>query len=271
MAAQGVYEWKVYCEGESKFINCYSKNVPLSCPNNNTHVIDNKQTALIPDSSSPTVQIQIEDAAKRTQGRYQSRTIRMDIPGTGDIKDFGNITIVDFELPFPITLMAVQFHCRPDNIGDVLSCVLDRNRTIGSLTSDCKLGDTKIYIPAANIASTATTVNNVAASTIDGLGVQYYDADTKTTIDLGTIKSTDLATGALTLDKPLTQDLSSGKFIQINRYMVKDYYLHSDSIQSLGYSKLGGSYIPTGIKGSIVYKNNSYIPKSFSLMIEFYY
>lgn len=271
MSAQSVYEWKVYCNDEAKFVNCYAKNVPSTCPNNNTHVVDTKQTVMVPDTSSSITQIQIEEVTKKTQGRYQSRTIRMDIPGSGDIKVVGATTAVDFVLPFPITLMAVQFHCRPDNVGDQVNCVLDRNRTIGALTGDFKTGDTKININPAGISSMGTTVNGSAATVLDGLGVYYYDQDTKETIELGTIKTVDLSTGDITLDTPLAQGLTSGKYIQVMRYMVKDYYIYNESIHSLGYCKLGGSYVPAGIKGSILYKNNSYIPKSFSLMIEFYY
>ena len=271
MAAQGVYEWKVYCNDEAKLVSCYSKNVPTVCPNNNSHTIDAKQTVIVPDTSSQQIQVQIEENTKKTQGRYQSRTIRMDIIGSGDIKVTGETTIVDFVLPFPITLMAVQFHCRPDNIGDQINCVLDRGRTIGALTSDYKVGESKIYINPAGIASMRTTVGGVSATLLDGLGIQYYDQDTKQNIELGTIKTVDLTTGAITIDTPLTQDLLSGKYIQVTRYMVKDYYIYNESIHSLGYCKLGGSYVPAGIKGSIIYKNNSYIPKSFSLMIEFYY
>jgi len=271
MAAQGVYQWNVYCNDEAKLVSCYSKNVPTTCPNNNAHVIDTKQTVMVPDTNPSSTQILIEEAGKKTQGRYQSRTIRMDIPGTDDIKVTGNTTVVDFVLPFPITLMAVQFHCRPDNVGDQVNCVLDRNRTIGALTADCKTGDTKINISPAGIASMSTTVGGVAATLLDGLCIQYYDQDTKTTVDLGTIKTVNLSTGEITIDTELPQNLVAGKYIQINRYMVKDYYIYNENIHSLGYCKLGGSYVPTGIKGSILYKNNSYVPKSFSLMIEFYY
>jgi hypothetical protein len=272
MATSGVYKWNVYCVNESKLCTAYLSNVPTVCPNNNTHVIDMKQTVMVPGTTTvQSVYIQIEEDIKKTQGRYQARTIRADIVGSYDLATVGGITPVDFVLPFPITLMAVQFQCQDLNIGDEVTCIIDPNKSITTLTAESKSGTNTLTIDPSVCLAMETTINETVTSRLIGLGASIYDTDTKTRTNLDLIRSVNSTTGVITLDKNITSNIAAGKILQVNRYMVRDFYINNGGTHSLGYSKLGGSYIPTDTIGTIYYKNNGYSTKTFTLTIEFYY
>jgi hypothetical protein len=266
MAASNVFQWTVKCTDEDQTFTCYSPTVPLKCPNNIAHTIDMSLTAIVPSSTNVPVSVQIEDPRHKTLGRYQSKTIKMEIKGSNDVKVTGVVSSIDYAFPFPITLMCSQFHCMPYNIGDEVSCAVDRHHTISDLKLDCKIGDSIINV-------SPSTISNA----LIGLTASYFNGDetdeTKQYNSLGLIVEVDEKKGNITLQYPLTSALVAGsnKLIQVTRYMVHDYSLSNAGIHNLGYSKLGGSYIPAGVTGTIYYTNNGYNDKTFSLMLEYYY
>lgn len=46
-SSTAVYEYRIYCQTEGTYVSTWSTTEPTSCPNNNTHTIDQDQTSII--------------------------------------------------------------------------------------------------------------------------------------------------------------------------------------------------------------------------------
>lgn len=256
MSVSQVKLWRCWCDTESAFVQVWSPDVPTTCPNNNTHTIDQNKTVVIESISKNEVQIQEELVS--TQGIYRYQGHKYTIPaGTNP----GETTIINLEWDYPITLLNGHFDASLDQIGDVIDGWVVPNTPIGYVTGNVNVGDTVIPV-------SATVLQYMY------IGYTVLIDDGVNSVELGECIGKDIINNTITVQNATTAAFSppspNPAYVKIIVKVVDQNYVAANDRYEFAKKKVGGKTIQN-CKFQINYKNNSGTQKDFSFGLEFMY
>lgn len=245
-----LYKWRVVCQTHGN-VYVWSEIQPTTCPTNTADTIDSADTTIVETRDRNLVEIKEETTPTGGNFACETRSITAN----------ANETSTSIHTwPYPISVLEVYFVSTADNTGDEIELIIGQNTTIGVITA------------AANSGNTTLTVSQTV---IDYLYKGYYIriTDGTHTEDLGCVTAIDTVSKIITVQTALVNNYSASTptYIQMTVKPIRNYIIGNPWMYSIGDSKIGGSYIPTGTTISVVYKNNSNTTKNLVTNIEFLY
>jgi len=248
-----VYNYRVYCIEEVKFVTAWGTVAPSICPNNHAdRTIDTAQTTIIGTISTTSV-----TTNEPTTGHFQHTTLVADIP-SGDI---GDVSTFDFSWPMDLQLWKSDFFVSTANIGDTVRGIAAPNTQIGVLTVAANIGDTVLYVPNATVTIKQMT-KGLYISLDDGISSTSY----------GRVTAFSTTANTITVETPLTQAYSIGAIVRMNIYTIRDMVLFvTDKFQRVGDKSFKPKILPANTVLQLQYTNNSVNAKTLRIAFEYYY
>lgn len=245
-----VYYYKVYCETESIYVYKWDTITPTTCPNNNTHTINNTSISILSSIQKNKVIVSEEDTP--TGEHYKSVSYKISAPV--------GVSNHDYTFPYPVSALAISFNTISDNIDDELEVIVGPDITVGSITADVNASDTVI---------------TVSSSVIDYIELGFYvQIDDGTNIDdLGVVTSIDKNNLTITVETAATQSFaaSTPTYVKMSVKVIDNFIFGPSGRYVLGDSKIGGSYVPTNTVVRVKYINNGGSTTDFYPVIEYLY
>jgi hypothetical protein len=249
-----IYLWRIHCIDENEDKVTWAVPKPTTCPNcsssNITHeVIVNSKPIESLESSAITV----SDTSK---GYYQVGSIKMEVPsGTA-----GDITNIDITFPMETIIWTSSTHASANMVGDSICVVIDPDKSIGSLTDDLLIGQTKLYVNSTVL----DTVKVGFDITVDN-GTSKEDLGR--VLDINTTESTIMVESG-----PTVNFYQTNTTILLNLCMIRDFVFDqfSNKIQ-FGDKGLRGKIVPADTIVRVKYKNNGTDAKTWYWKIEYFY
>lgn len=240
-------EWRVFCVSEDKWVYKWlpSDQIPVNCFNNETHDIN--QDSFQATNTTVVNSVSIVEEEIPTGGFFRSEGFKMTIPPE-------TTEILQVEWPYPVGVLDCNIQTTISDIGNVINGVVGPNTIIGVLEIQATAGNTVVSVPAS-------VVENVH------IGIEFLIGGE----EVGEIVSINNADATITLDSALVKTFSTGALIGGQRRIIKNFYLGYTQGCAVGSSKIGASYIPSGVKTKVIYKNNSTQEKIFNFNIEYLY
>lgn len=280
-----VYNYRVYCTTDSKFVTIWGTEAPTTCPENNTHTIDSNATTILNQISTNTVSI--EEETIPTNGYYKLEMIKMTVSA-------GETKTKDITFPYPINILSFFVSTDTSNQGDVISWHVMPKTTIGVLTAaytakttwsnsslytvgnavwykgtDDRYGSNYQCIQATTISHEPPTnasywtkqqcVLNVSPTVVANVcsGFLLHLTNGSTLNDCGYIRSVDQIANTVTLDTASSSSYAAGSYVMLTLAYMDQLEIGPPMNYTIGSAKIGSSYLPADRKISCIYQNNS--------------
>jgi hypothetical protein len=239
--ADSVKKWQIYCIEESKWVEGWSVDKPIVCFNHNTHEINPNSQQILETTQLITVKIDQEEIP--TGGHYCCEGFVFDCPPNV-------VTVYPVRWPIPITTSVVTIQALPENIGDIVNCIVNPKTLVGGTTSFVSAGSTRCSV-------NSTVIENAKVG---------YECFINNEL-LGRIINIFPLTFEVEFETPTTVNYNMGNpfFIQlriIRNHQVTEFF-------QLGASNIGGKYVPQQFVTHVIYTNNSNVDKKFRFNIEY--
>jgi len=290
--------YRVYCTTDSKYVNVWSTDEPVTCPENNGHSINTDATSIIQTISETEISVKEEDIP--TGGNFSSRTIKMIAPKN-------TITTYNLWWSYPISALAVEFITAETHRGDNISMHVGPDTTIGVLTANISSASawisqnytigqrvtythptfgSRVYTCIANTVSNELPTNttywvhgleiSVSSTVLIHAKKGYFIklTDGVNSDDFLTVINIDTLNNKIYVDKNITNSYSAATptYIQQTVSIFSNYELNEPWEHTIGESKIGGSYVPTDTIVQILYDNKSSdTDKTFVGRVEYLY
>lgn len=242
MAQSLNYTWYIFCSTEGTFKIVNQKVKPTTCPDNSSHSIDDSKSTYSVALATPDLL-----ANTATQGYYSSE-------GISFVCAPNVVTSYDRIFPYDVCVLNGKMIIEDSNQGDSLDILVTPSLTIGTVTQNAVLGDTKLYCN--------DTVINYSAKgiylTINNETDRYY------------VKSVGFNDSSVILTSPLVKNYLAGSSIQRTVEILKNFTIPSKSIIPLGESNPTTTFIPAGFVIRFVYTNKSIVSKSFNFLLSYF-
>jgi len=223
-----VKKYKVYCNDESAFVTGWSESEPTLCYNNNTHIIDTNQTAMLDIQTPTNVRVvQTYDSPEDIDNYYLYSEIFT--IGPNETKELPIILDVDYNL------FSVSITTKKENNGDVWSSYINKNTLIGVISENSS--GTSIKMDPASIS----VIKPGYYISFDG-GITEYIVIGKT-LDTAILKN------------PV--NVVAGGTVHMTFYMIYKQHLLDCGVRRFGDSIIGSFKIPKEYQLGITYQNNS--------------
>jgi len=235
-----VYNYRLYCNYESKFVELWDTDTPTVCPNNNTHEINEASITVIGTASEEAVVIKEEiSAAGTTGGHYQATSIGLDITANTTAQ-------ADFTYPIPIGPLSIEFMTKDIHEGDEISVTVAPNTIIGALTADV----------SSNVSGISVS-NTVVENTFVGAFLDLFDGVNNNS--LNRIKEIYKNNNHIIMESPTVSSFSatSPTYVRQSIKMMHNVEIGPAGRYMLGESKIGASYIPAETTIRLTYSNKS--------------
>lgn len=244
-----VYNYRFYCPTELAYIYVWGTSPPSFCPNDHASIDSN--TIVIVNTVTEDTRIVKES----TNGYYQSEAIAMNIPAGST----GDISSQDFTWPIDIQIWKNDLIALDNQIGDVVSVVINPDTNIGTLTSDANIGQTIL-----NVSPTVTTI------AVKGFNVALTDGVTKN--ELGLITYVDKVNSQITVSTPLTNNFlaSAPTYVQISVVIVKNQPILKADTMFFGLKGLKYMEFAATDVMRVYYTNNNGQAKTCHWRLEYY-
>lgn len=246
-----VTKYKIYCNTENCFVEGYGTSVPTACYNNRSHDVNVNSVQALETINSSNVIVQEEMGPYKTQGYFAATPFTFTAAPNTSTK---YIT----QFPYPINMMTCQLQVSPDMVGDAITFEIANNTSIGTIAD-----------PASN-GATSVVVNTTALAHLF-LGAIIYITDGTNTSNGGRVTGMNTSTATITFETALSNSYNAGSVVQFTRRYVDNYSINVSGIHQIGYSKIGGSYVPTGVNGCATYLNTSNTPKKVTFILDHLY
>jgi len=225
----------------------YRTDIPTTCPNNNTHNIDESGIFIYHTMNSKTVTIN-QDGDVETGGYYRADQFDFTIPaGTGATATY------DISYPYNVCVYSVIFLPSQENIGDTYSITSAPDTLAGLTSKSMDIGSTSIFLPSVSMLNP---------------GFNISITDDINTNNLGFITSIDKVNNIINCSSPSVNSFDEGSkiFISIPRFQ-NGKFLNSLNL-NLGFSKIGSAGLPANKIVRVNYANNSGEAKTLNFIIE---
>lgn len=294
-----VYNYRVYCTTDSKYVTTWGTDTPTTCPENNTHTIDQNATTIINQVS--TNMVSIEEETIPTNGYYKLEMIKI----TANV---GETKIKDITFSYPINILSFFVSTDSSNQGDIISWYVMPKTTVGVLTSAYTakttwsnlslytVGDTVWYkgtddrygsnyqcIQATTVLHEPPTnalywtkqqcVLNVSPTVTANMcpGFLVHLTNGSTLNDCGYVRSVDPIANTLTLDTASNVSYAAGSYVMLTLAYMDQVEIGPPMNYTIGSAKIGSSHLPADRKISCIYQNNSATAKKLIIYLEHLY
>ena len=176
-----------------------------------------------------------------TGGHFRAMTHKVYTPPN-------STSVTDFTYPYPIVAFALHFTPRKENEGDVVNMYVAPDTIVGAITADVSVSDTVINV-------SQTVIDTVKA----GYLIDLF-APPSTIEDLGAITTVNKTNNTITVTTAATQALAAATptYVRFSIRYIENYTIHTPNVPySIGESKIGGSYVPTGTTIRVTYENKA--------------
>jgi len=240
--------YKIYCDTELQYNYIWSESIPTTCPNNNSHSIDETKTIIVDK-----IDTNIITVTEPTEGYFKCGSIEQTIL-SGNI---GDVTVFERSWPFDIMIWLVDLYVTANMVGDMISIVAKPPQIIngiGYLTQSASIGDTVLYV-------SQTVLDNM----VHGFHIKVGS------VEVGRCDEIDKQNGCIILSPPLQVDVNQYSVFYPVIYMVHNFKLHIPCIIDFAKKGFKGKPVPKNTAFEIRYTNNSTEQKEVCLRNEYYY
>lgn len=240
-----VFKYRIYCNTENTWVEGYGTTEPDKCYNNTEHEINPLSVQVVETIEQNTVKIAEESGPNRTQGYYAATPFTFTAaPNT--------TTVFNGSFPYAIAMLTCQLQVSPDMVGDNITFEIAKDTTVGYITADAAINDTTVSV-------NPTVIQHAPI----GHGFKIGTSSCGRVLGVGS--------GTITFETPLTAAYSAISACKVTKSLVNSYDMNVSGIHQIGFSKIGGSYIPGGIIGTCTYVNNSSTTKKITYIVEHMY
>jgi hypothetical protein len=240
--------WKIFCDTEQEWSYGYSTiENPEFCFHNNTHTTSNTSIRLKRIRNNFQ---KIKEETVETGGYFQTVSYKLVCP-VGE-------SVHDYTYPHPISACGIKFNSTPDHIDDVLHLEVAPNTVIGTITHP-------IENPTSTLQVSSTVIENIK------VGFYVNITDGVNTDSLGKVTNVNPIASTITTQHQTTSSFLSGTYVRIIIRTMDNYTIGFPGHQSIGDTKIGGSYIPANTVIRVRYINNGDTIKNFYASIEMLY
>lgn len=202
-------------------------------------------------TDNPTVSIR-EETGTPTGGNFRTETFTVSV-GANSSQNF------DYSWSYPISVLVLKFSTDSSFNGDYINCYVAPNTTVGVLTASAALNTNILNVNSTVIQNTKL---GYQCNLIDSNGAIY---------DLGDIININYSTNQITSKNNTTIAFAAGTYFQITINNVRNYTFGLPGQYTIGESKIGASYIPSGRIIRLKYTNTGISVKNFTWCIEYLY
>lgn len=245
-----LYKWRVNCTVHSN-VFVWNDTKPTVCPVNTADTIDATKTVIVDKIEQNTVTI--KGPTGITGGNFRTESHVLTVPANA-------VVTKDIIWQYPVSVLEAFLMGTDNNTGDIFDLTVAPNATIGVVVAPVAIGATSI------------TVNSTVTDFI-AVGFKLYLTDGVNTNDLGQCLSFDKITRVLTFQTPPTHAFSPATptHVQMAICLISNYEIGPPGKYVIGRSKIGGSFIPTGVTARLSYTNTTNVAKKFYVYIEYIY
>lgn len=245
-----IYKYRIRCTTDNKFEYVWAEESPTTCPTNTSHTIDTSKTSIVETKVDESLFIKEETVP--TGGHFKTETIVMNINASSTFEQA-------YTWAYPISILAVYLVTKSTHEGDNLEITVAPNTIIGGIVSSVSAGDTIITVSDTVIENT-------------NIGYKLYLDDGTNNDDLGYVTSINTITKEITLSTPTTNPFStSNTSVRRTVFYAENYEFGPPWEYVIGESKIGASYLPTGVSINVKYTNNTSESKKLIARLEFLY
>jgi len=230
------------------------EGLPMSCPMNNMHVIDQDQTVEV--DKIMTSEVSIKEEFVPTQGYYQSQGCELDIDG-----NIGSVTSMDHVWPYQVSILMGWFYAAAENVGDKIEAWAGGDTITGAIAAPVAINDTVITV-------TPTVIEHTAI----GYHMKLFDGTNLS--DIGRVVSIDEMNSQITIETPVDKVYSplTPTYVMQTVRLIDDMFVNAPNVRYVfAEKKMGGKGLPPGVPISIRYTNRTGGSKKFSYNIEYIY
>ena len=240
-------KYLVPCVTENvNIVTDFRSTLPTTCPNNNTHVINENGIYAITSISENKVVID-EGIDVPSGGYFRVDNHEMDIVG-----GTGTVTNKIISYPYNVGCYSLTITPRNENINDVINMNFIPGMIGGFLSVNSGIGNKTFAIINRTIPLNP--------------GFKISMTDDMITNDLGEIIIVDAMN--ITTSKETTNDFGIGSKILITIPRVQNMRIVNDQNINIGMSKIGCSGLPANTPAQILYTNMSGENKKFNFFVE---
>lgn len=197
--------------------------------------------------------VMVKDDRGDTQGMYQTKSYYMAV--TSD-----PVTELVVGFNYPVMVYSVSLLPTADNVGDFLSVVAAKDKTIGTISAELTIGTSQLV------------VNPLAIERLKfGFIVAVGATPTTPEEEIGEITVIDKDTNTITVSgtADVTYPIGTYAFVSVPR--VTKVPFRTEHPFNIGIATNGGNVVPTDIEITCEYHNSSGTAKDFYFVIEYMY
>lgn len=249
MTTRVAYFVRVFCKDSAEEYHSHefwTDNIDISsCPNSTPDHTFIETTIL--DQISSNVSI-VGDDTSNTNGIYRAKGFVFDVaPGP----DTNYKVVGEYSVSYNTRIYSITATPSVNNIDDMFSFVAAKDTVVGILISGVSGGN----------------VLNVNSTVLSNMKIGF-DVSLGTGNSVGECIGIDTTAMTITVEDTISSTYPIGTPVLLTIKRLEDIYIASDKPLSFGSNTVGSSLAPAGLKGSILYKNNSASAKKFSLYVE---
>lgn len=238
-----IFKWRLFCITEGDWVEMFNEsqeNVPIKCPNDHSHEINNQSQGIIQKIEDLVVKIKQESVS--TQGNFRIEGKKIENIGANSVSE------LEYSLPHDVNLLAVWMTVNEENRGDVFNAYYQPAALFGG----SKVSSNVISVPSYILPY----LNNGYVIVYQGVEYEIFDKDGVNII----------------LDSEIPGEIGGAlpelKF-RING--VRNFNLASVGRHCVGTNNMGSSYMPKEGKVVVKYSNYSNVSKNFYYDLEYMY
>lgn len=294
-----VYQYRIYCATDTKYVTTWATEEPSVCPENNTHNITSNLTIIINEICENKIVIKEENTP--TGGFFKLDMLKFIAPKN-------TITKHKFSFDFPINLLSVRLITEDIHKGDILTWSINPETPVGVLTAN--------YTPVATWSSQNYLVNdlvkyqassvrfpsiykcientinnenpsnetywkkqnttlNVSRTVIENAKIGFFITltDGVNTDIIGYVTAVNVSAGTISVNGTPEHNFNTNSptLVKITVYYMDNVELGPAMNYNIGSDKIGASYIPIGTHILSIYDNKSDNDKSIITYLEYLY
>ncbi len=280
-----VYQYRVYCTTDSKYVTTWNTTTPTTCPENNSHSINSSLTTVVNEITETEVKIKEEDTP--TGGHFKLDMLKIVAPRNA-------VTTKIFKFDYPINIVTTRLITGNVHEGDVLCWSVAPNTTVGALTASYTASATwsaqnyvvndLVWYQSSDIhygsvyKCIVDTVSNEEPTNTTYWQKQFITFNVSSTVtsyvkigflinlfngsssrNIGYVTAVDQANGTITVNgsSDINFSAASPTYVRMTIMFMDHVELGPAMNYPVGGDKIGSSYVPSGTKISASYDNKS--------------
>ena len=241
MTAKKVDRYRLFCETENSYQYMWSDSVPVQCPNNNSHAIDDNTGSIVDTVNSAAVEVVQQTG---TSGNYTCQSFCFDVPANSTVSK-------QYSWPYPVSISTMHFTSDATQVGGFFAGVIAPHTVLGLLTADLSSSGTILSV-SSSVAKNAV-VGSLATIT-----------DGTNTADLGNFYNIDVANNTVCVQNPPPVAFLTNSPTRVKMsFQNISLEIGQPELHSFGSQQLKGASTPPNTIMQISYTNSGPAPKRF--------